>query len=184
MDMSFRCSPLAVLRRSGEFGEFLGKSMMWWLQPNLWSVSFGIFMLFSSAGHGLEHHIIDFPSAVPNSAFRLCVRCLWTALDTNANSCPGLSKSSETQSRNGQFWKIARKSIMWCSRLCPADGLSMKRPKLSPGGCKKGGLMAENRFLLHFWVILEGEPGSGHAWPRLSAPRSCQSRPHSSHPHR
>ena len=105
MDMSFRCSPLAVLRRSGEFGEFLGKSMMWWLQPNLWSVSFGIFMLFSSAGHGLEHHIIDFPSAVPNSAFRLCVRCLWTALDTNATRVRGCPRAAKHKVETSNFGK-------------------------------------------------------------------------------
>ena len=141
MDMSFRSRPLAVLRRSGEFGEFLGKSMMWWLQLILWSVSFGIFIFVYSAGHGLEHHIIDFPSVVPNSAFLLCVRCLWTALDTNANSCPGLSKSSETQSRNGQFWKIAKKSKMWCSWLCPAEEIRMKGPKLTALEVAKTGVL-------------------------------------------
>ena len=93
-------------------------------------------------------------------------------LDGAGHECKlvsGLFKKSETQSRNGQFWKIARKSIMWYSRLCPAEEVSMKRPKLSSGGCKKGGLIAENRFFAAFLGDSGRRTGSGHAWPRLSA---------------
>ena len=109
MDMSFRCSPLAVLRRSGEFGEFLVKSMMWWLQLNLWSVSFGIFTLFSSAGHGLEHHIIDFPriSLISTS-------CIMPT-DVKGHKCALLSCGSP--SLNGEFGKILGKSMIWWSQL-------------------------------------------------------------------
>ena len=63
--------------------------------------------------------------------------------DCNENSCPFTSIG---RPHKVQIGKILGKSIIWWSRQCPAEYVSVERPKIKPGGGKRNVVITKNLF--------------------------------------